>query len=318
MAGPACFISFGAGVDIEPLRETLRELGASTTILEHSADVGRSAFESVAAAIWQANLVIGVLSGSSADANVWFELGYARGIGKLVMLIGGDPKSAPFDVRGLVHVPAGVENAEALRFTLEQVLAAPPGATGPQAPLTFPGGTLSSRPSGAAAPGATGPQGPLTFPGGTLSPRPPVAFTGARGAGAAFEQDIAQALSFAGVRTVSQTEGHDIGADFAVWMDQLEPITGNPILIEAKLNIPGREAAQEVASQVIRYLERSAARVVLVVFQTGAKAPDLNSYVRSPLVIFVDFDTFSSAAQSGRLPALITSLRNDIVHRGHG
>jgi hypothetical protein len=293
MGGPSCFISFGAGVDIEPLRETLRELGASTTVLEHFADVGRPAFESAAAGIWQADLVIGVLSGSSADASVWFELGYARGIGKLVMLVGGDPKSAPFDVRGLVQVPAGVDNTEALRFTLEQVLAAPPGPTGPQGPLSFTDRAAVPRP----LPPPAGPSGPA-------------------GAGGMFEQDIARALSASGVRAVSQAENRDIGADFAIWIDQLEAITGNPILIEAKLNISSRGAAQKVAGQVIRYLERSAARMVLVVFQAGAQAQELNSHIGNPLVIFVDFATFNAAAQSGHLPTLIASLRSEIVHRG--
>jgi hypothetical protein len=71
-------------------------------------------------------------------------------------------------------------------------------------------------------------------------------------------------LEASGVETRREPKYQNFYPDFAVWIDELEPYFGNPILIEVKRQIHTDRQAKYVVEQVLHYISLSNVRAVIV------------------------------------------------------
>jgi hypothetical protein len=88
---------------------------------------------------------------------------------------------------------------------------------------------------------------------------------------------IADALRSAGA-TVAGPAIDDPSFDLGLWADELEPITGNPVVVEVKRAIRGRAQLDQALRQIAGYLDVSSARAALLVYGRGDLSPELSAH----------------------------------------
>jgi hypothetical protein len=111
------------------------------------------------------------------------------------------------------------------------------------------------------------------------------------------ESVVVATMRESGVRVIRYAREPDAGADLAVWVDQLNSQLGNPILVEVKTRISDSASAALIAKQASGYVNRSAARTILIVYKDGLDQTRINREFGSKSVIFI------------RLPDLLERLR---------
>ncbi len=113
------------------------------------------------------------------------------------------------------------------------------------------------------------------------------------------ESVVATTMRESGVRVIRHAPDRRVGADLALWVDELDPQLGNPILVEVKSRIRDSAAAAEVARQAGEYVNRAATRTILVVYGEGPDQTRMNREFGGGGVIFL------------RLPDLLQRLRSE-------
>src|SRR5690606_38479090 len=93
---------------------------------------------------------------------------------------------------------------------------------------------------------------------------------------------------FKSLKTTSKIVDQDKGVDFALWLDEVDPILGNPILIEVKTGDITPEQLNNGERQLQNYLAKTKSKVGLLLYldKPGKKFP-LGSSL-DPLVIRTD------------------------------
>jgi hypothetical protein len=113
------------------------------------------------------------------------------------------------------------------------------------------------------------------------------------------ESILIATLRESGVRVIRYAREPEAGADLAVWVDQLNSQLGNPILVELKTRISDSASAALIAKQASGYLNRSAARTILIVYKDGVDQTRINRESGNRSVIFI------------RLPDFLERLRTE-------
>jgi hypothetical protein len=113
----------------------------------------------------------------------------------------------------------------------------------------------------------------------------------------AIEGAIVAAVRASGAKVVRRASDRSLGADLAVWSDQLDD--SSPVLIEVKRAIEDGGTAQQVARQTAEYVQQAGANRILIVYNEGLDPTILNvNYGRDGIVFL-------------RLPDLLESLRRE-------
>ena len=207
----SCYICAPLGSNLEAVRRVLDYLGVrSTASSELPIDNLTIDLKKQLMAV---NVVIGILNEEHTSPWMWFELGQAVAFGRRVLLI-NSPNSRPLPVplNGLPTLRIDVENSEAIAFALEQVLRAP-----------------SPRPVRSRRPKSKGL--------GTRADQLLLDLEHALRAQdfLAVNAVVASALSESGADTVVTSERvHKVEVDLAIWSDEIDPVVGNPLIIEVK------------------------------------------------------------------------------------
>ncbi len=249
---------------------------------------------SIEQAIKEADLIIAVVP-ENASPNVFFEIGLAYALKKpFLLLVSPKYGHLPSDLAGSFYLRADPDNKEALGFALDQFLS-----------------RVEKRVSRPRKPGQEGK--PLGSDAdkflSTIERR------GDRLTGRELESLVADLLRAAGVEAVSESPQPNVGADIAVWSDALEPLVGNPLLVEVKSKIQSRQQLIAALERVERYREKSGARLALLVVNT-LLASALSAV---PLVGGVLAVTLPDLIQRLRVKSFadaIRELRNQQVHSG--
>ncbi len=201
-------------------------------LVPHDLAVGTDWASEIQKQLSQADLVIGVLTSEWQSAWVLFELGQASALGRQIVLI-TPPKAdpIPFALHQFLVLRINLDNQEAIGFALDQLLSAPDrpkrGSTPPSTPLVGLGTKADDL---------------------MASLERSLAASDWR----SIEQVVADALRSSGADVVVTSPTRDVGADFAVWSDVLEPFVGNPLLVEVKAIIRGKaEASRGSTAHVI-------------------------------------------------------------------
>jgi hypothetical protein len=283
-----CYISAGGLIDLSLLRQVLAEKQVEVLAPWTSDKPGFTPPEAAAMAMNRADFVVGVLTGGAGDQSVFFELGYACALNKPIVVIGDDRAKLPTVLSSALFVPNGISNLEGLRFNLEHLLAAPAGVERHRA--------MARARHRKATPSPAEPLRPV------------------RVTGHALQKQVAELLRSTGSAVVTESRHPDKGADFALWIEELASLVGNPILVEVKSDLGEPGAAQRASDQAHKFLALSGARMLLIVYGQGPPNEELNKYFASPVLFFYRWREFESDIQKQGIVRVIEQLRNRLLH----
>jgi hypothetical protein len=91
--------------------------------------------------------------------------------------------------------------------------------------------------------------------------------------------------------------------DMALWVKRLESVTGNPLLVELKMESSGASGWREASNQLRGYVREAGAEWGLLLSQRGPVSEDLG-----PHVLAMTIDEFLVALQSNTLADRVTQL----------
>jgi hypothetical protein len=236
-------------------------------------------------------LVIAVLSSGQSNANVYFEIGFASALEKRILLVVPPEIEAPSDARGLLTVVGTPDNVEAIDFALDQALVG-----WRRQPARF---------------GETG----RTMPIGKSADRliQSLDSLGDQPTENGLIAIIEDALRSSGVKSVvSQAKIGDYRPDIAVWADELDFWTRNPLIIEVKRDLTSSDRVIETIAQVSRLMQSTNSMWGLVLYG----GPVWITRVESPFVnvLLMNVREFLSALKTRSFGDIIRDLRNRAVH----
>jgi hypothetical protein len=286
-----CFISAPLGADLGVLRAVLEARGVRV-LVPQELTVGADWVSEIKNEISRADLVIGIVPSARQAPWVLFELGQASALDRRIVLI-TSPKAepVPFSLHQVVTLRIDLDNTEAIEFALDQVMSAPPLGRD-RRPASSPTSSLGGKAD-------------------TLIAKLRRSLADANLADV--ETIVAEALRDSGTDAIASSPSHDVGADFAVWSDVLEPFVGNPLLIEVKAKLTSKTAASRALRQLATYMNKSGSRWALLLYGEGPRDEnELGSSLPNVLVLSVQSLLESLRTQS--FPELVRDLRNRRVH----
>lgn len=286
-----CFVSAPAGTDLSGLLEALQENDIHLLDPNQFAPGAVKITDKIIDGINHADLVIAILGTAASSANVLFELGCASALGKQVLVIVPEGYEIPSDIKDLLYIRATPNNREAINFAIEQILNAPHQAKNSKERLLD-----KSKPLGSVADDLLN---RLKSFGETPLERD--------------IQDIVRSMLVASGVLNRTPQNSDTRPDFAVWVDELEPYFGNPILIEVSKLLSTTTQAKYLVEQVLHHLSLSHAAVAIIF------APqisfDVTKFVSSyPNLYFFALDEFLKRLREESLGQIIRNERNARFH----
>jgi hypothetical protein len=288
-----CFISAIAGTNLHTLREVLAEKGVEVVVPEEL-PFGSDWPTEIASIVSRVDLVIGVLTQEERSSWILFELGQAIALKRQVILFAPPPiKIFPPDLQPLVVVRVSLKNRDAISFAIDQVLAAPPPNTRYR----------ESKPSERRYLG-------------------PHADRLLRDLRRAIERQdwrlveliTTEALKLAGVDVISQAAVSDRRVDLAIWYDALQPITGNPLLVEVKGRLPDVDAARKAAQQLSIATAAAGTGWGLLLYGDILMSEDRLRFAGPPNVLVLSLTSLFEQMKSRPFAEIIKDLRNRRVH----
>ena len=124
-ARKTCFISLAAGTDLSPLIAALEGHGFAV-VVPTQLGAGQRWLDALTESLKTVDLVVSVFGSREAIANPVFEIGYALGIGKPVLVIvSPTAEDLPFAFSSLLVVRAEPTDREAIEFPLDRLPANP-------------------------------------------------------------------------------------------------------------------------------------------------------------------------------------------------
>ncbi len=286
-----CFISAPLGANLGGLRAALEARGVRV-LVPHELSVGADWASEIKNEISRADLVIGVVPSPRQAPWVLFELGQASALGRRIVLI-TSPKAdpVPFSLHQFVTLRIDLNNTEAIGFALDQLMSAP----------------KPSRERRIVSKATFGLGGKADTLIATLER------SLADADWAAIDAVVAEALRHSGTDVVVTSPDHDVGVDFAVWSDVLEPFVGNPLLIEVKSKLKSKTAASQAFRQLATYMGKSGSRWALLLYGEGPA--DENELGPSlPNVLVLSLRSLLERLRTQSFPELVRDLRNKRVH----
>jgi len=106
----------------------------------------------------------------------------------------------------------------------------------------------------------------------------------------------------------------DEGADMALWVESLDSIFGNPILVEFKMGNLSSGRLKRAEEQLRYYLRVTNAKAGLLIYQDNRGKRFKPSEPKWPLVICVDSRDFVSMLSEKPLAQIILSERYRVMH----
>jgi len=298
----SCYIAASDTTRLHNVKDLLGERGIEPVILRELPAKRASIFEQVASAIEHADFVVAVLDPRESNANIYFEIGYARALQKSVLVLAPPKAAVPADISDLLLFKASVEDRDAIRFAIDQVLIAPVPTRHVVRDLVS-----TSKPLGQMA----------------NKYLDELTHLGNQATESAIVDIVVQALRASGEThvvadhtTSGETNGSSQRADIAVWADELIAWGGSPIIIEVKKELKSRQDIDQARIHVAQYLSDSNSRLGLVLYLVGPPTRSLGGH-SSPQVLFLSVHELLSQLIHSNFGSIIRVLRNSAVH-AHG
>lgn len=289
----SCFVSAPFGCNIEVVVNILNEAGVQT----RRADIftsGEPTFEAIRKSIVSADFACVFLTGAENSQNQLFELGAAFGAGiPSVVLLDAEAR-LPSDLRGVMYARVSLSKPETVRTAVNGFLRtlkrgerlSPVARKGRERKINRSRALLEYETLRKSA----GPE--RTF---------------------AFERFVASLFEKANINVVLEPSQTDRGVDLALWLDDVDQIIGNPILVELKFRTT-IESWKEASNKMQKFLQIGQSPCGLII--SGDKLPPTVPPVLSsmPLVMFFSIDDIIKLLAGGKLGSELIRRRNLAVH----
>lgn len=286
-----CFISAPVNLDLSVLRSVLRSKGIATILPFELEITGANFRAQIEKAIQKADFFVGVLSGRASNANVFFELGLASAKRKRVVLIQGRDLELPSNLSGFPILKCKVEDPRQLSYFLDQFL-------NRQRALPSPPQELAKT-------------RPLSNRAGEL-----IAHLEALGEGATeleFLNILTDVFRESGIQVLAEHGPMEHGYDLAVWLDELEHLVGNPLLVDLRKHL-SPAMARVIKRQFLANQGASIGKALLVVFIRGSEEQLRKENLGAPLIMFISAARLLSHLKSRSIAAFIRHDRNKLAH----
>lgn len=288
-----CFISAPVGTDLTDLTGVLEKHGYDV-IAPTSFAPGQLWLDTLQEQLLTVSLVIGVLNSEKGIANAAFEIGFALGTGKPVLVIAPqDVSDLPFAVSSLFLIRAEPTNRAAIDFALEQIQNAPPRRTSRPKPLQV---------------------GPIL---GDY-----VDNYVARLRTANTEVEIISLLKdmlvASRVDVISEARVGKGRADLAVWSDALEPYVGNPLILEVKRELQNLKDVRRALAQVTDYVDAAGTLWGFLLYVHGPDKNIVEAEASASRVLVISVDELLERLRTVSFFDVVRSLRNSKVHGVEG
>jgi hypothetical protein len=251
----------------EPIASALRAAGATVVMWEDAPAPGLRVDEMFRRVLPEVDVVIALLERESSNGNVFYELGLASGFGKPVLLVVPPGAKVPTDLAGALTVRPGDKPEEAVTFALAHWLRSAAHSQAPRWPPV--------------ARATLGPEADRL--------RDRLAEFDAIGGGGR-EVDLISIIADT-LRGIGATVGGpEVGQprfDLGVWVDELESLTGNPLVVEVKRSLSTQDELDIALTQIRRYLSDIPARAALLVHGGRELPAPLRDSVRSDAPVAV-------------------------------
>lgn len=291
-----CFIASSSDANLNVIKALLEKRGIRPFVASEQMPTSASLLEQVNNAISKADLIIAILDPEQSNANTYYELGYAHALGKKILILAPpELKNIPTDIAGLLYLRTNVENSDAINFALDQALAVPESTKHKHSwPI------LKSQPIGQLADALIE---KLALLSDQVTERD-------------IQQIVMSALEASGISVAISSSPHEIGADLAIWDDELDPWIGNPFLIEIKNRLTNPTHVTELLNQISIYLQKSNSRSALVIYYNGLPPQVFDSQPTvSSHIFFLDVRQLLEGLRDHSFSDIIRNLRNRRAHQ---
>jgi hypothetical protein len=295
---PSCFISAPFGYSTELLERALAERGIGTSRFSEmspAVDVLGTLEQQIRAA----DLFVAVFPRGKNTETVLFEVGLARGMGRPTLLLLEQDVLLPYELVALRTASVQLQDSDSLQLVAGGILQEVE-ARDRKADAKRPLKRLVAADVTALRVSIAALRSPESAPGGIQHLQ--------------VEKALAAALEAAGARVSISGRGHDHGADLAVWIDELQPVLGNPLLIELKYGDLSEVAVATAETQLRRYLAVAKAFGGIVAYlDTQGKRFGKTMGVW-PLIFLLSLDEIANLIERGDLAPELIRRRNAAAH----
>jgi hypothetical protein len=215
-----------------------------------------------------------------------FEIGIAYAKRKPILAFVGSPLQLPIDILSLTYVRSDPTDPTAVHRALNTFLEHAKPTTSPRRRAR------SIKPKREGTP---------------LRGVPPAS-------GFELERRTADLLQQAGFIVSGLSDHRTRGADFAVWIDELDQSLGNPLLVEVKAGDLSTGRLRDAASQLRHHVAKTHGRCALLVYWDRSNREFTSVSTEWPLILQLSGGTLTRLVSQGRLVQELVRLRNAAVH----
>lgn len=286
----SCFIAAPIAVDTSPLREELEARAIHWTDAA-SAGPGTSWEETAKLALARADFVCVIVAQKARSVNVFYEWGYAVGYGRpVIAFVEPGTELGAYATKASAIARIALEDRDALRLHLDAFLQhgwfKPPRHPRPSPKLKT---VDTSWVTDAMEPSRISREAQL-------------------------KAVVARLFQQSGAVLARAPAGAQVGADMALWIDELGASLGNPIIVEVKGGRLSETVLTEAELWLRNHVRSTSAAAGLLIYwdKKGTDMPRPSS--GWPLVVRVSLRELAELVGRGQLVARILSERNKAAH----
>lgn len=287
------FISAPANVNLSTLLAVLREKGVKPVLSFDIQPTGLSLLESIGEIISDADFFIAVISEFKVSANVFLEVGYALAKRKRIVLIQDQEVQNlfPSNLSGLITFRVGLGDRQKLSLLLEPFLHQPKKTKRSMRVIqkTRP---LSSH---------------------SLELLKELRGLGPEATHENLERLLVSVFRSSGIQTIAEPKSADREYDLALWIDELQSIVGNPLLVEIKAAL-SIDDARKLKRHFVKRIDREIGKALMIVFFAGNARQIYEESIGLPLVLFVSVEHLLTELTQKSFGEFIRVERNRLVH----
>ncbi len=285
---PVCYVSAPRGASSAAVSAILNERGVTVTQVDRESNVSAVVLRTHIA---RADFIVIVATAADFSANAGFEAGIAAALGKPVLIVAEPGMTLPTFLRGFHVIPAD-SGRGALSFVIDQLKGLPTRKAKSRLPRAEGGAPL-----------------------GAKADKLLVRFENALGdrSGAGLEGLVEDLLRMSGVKVIAhQSAEENPEPDFAVWLEGLDDILGNPSLVEVKRQV--RQISGSVLRSIDDWIAHTNARSALVFYAEGP--PSTARSAADAPVLFIRIGELIEDLRRTGLAGALRAVRNSAVHGG--
>jgi hypothetical protein len=287
-----CFISAPFGTDTSQLIEAFRRRDVECLRLDNLKP-GAAVIDTLQKLVHDVTFVCGVFKGPSPNPNVLFELGLAAGLQKPIVVLSELDANVPLDLKSLLVVHISIDDAASIDTAIDSLLQHVTRGTPKQ--KSIPRNLEATIDRDAA-----------------LKRLAALSGSAAAQRGIAYETFVRDLFEEANI-TVSQPSRMDTGADLAIWLNGIEPVIGNPILVEVKGGEATSQRQHEAETKLLQSLGKVAAPAGMIIW-VGESSRPRKTATNLPIVFTFSIVELIDLLATRRLAPELVQRRNRAVH----